>query len=270
MLGMSAFWTTIWGIVIGFGRGRTKTSGRYRCWLMKLCGPSRNDDESPRWRKMIQTYFTVLHFSERFKHWLAPKGWKVFMPMDAAVAFSIMTSHSVDTRDVRKVLKLVAENREWSCSYAQLDLFVDACGAVLVGFREGRYGTGHPLVPQARLLERLDLIAVRHDGSGWCLVDGDLVLLTNFILKLTGQDEYCQMTAECFLLLSFFFVMGDEALRADVEASGINIIEAVCFFGKVSMSYLEHLELFYQSYKNIAREDMPWLAEIVIGANAPV
>ena len=45
----------------------------------------------------------------------------------------------------KPVLKLVAKPREWSCSYGQLNLFVDACGAVLVGLAEGRYGLDHPL-----------------------------------------------------------------------------------------------------------------------------
>lgn len=50
------------------------------------------------------------------------------------------------------MLKLVAKPREWSCSYGQLNLFVDACGAVLVGLAEGRYGLDHwhPLVKELK------------------------------------------------------------------------------------------------------------------------
>ena len=42
------------------------------------------------------------------------------------------------------------------------------------------------------------------------------------------------MTAECFLLIAVFFVMSDDELRSKVEESEIDVMEAVCFFGKVS------------------------------------
>ena len=63
------------------------------------------------------------------------------------------------------------------------------------------------------------------------------------------------MTAECFLLLAPFFVLGDGVLR-DAVHSELKTIHAVCFFGKISMRYLAHLDHFLESYKNAAAEDM--------------
>ena len=65
---------------------------------------------------------------------------------------AVATSHSEDTREVRKVLRLVAKPREWSCSYGQLNLFVDACGAVLVELCDRRDNYGDATVVSVELM----------------------------------------------------------------------------------------------------------------------
>ena len=104
------------------------------------------------------------------------------------MVLSIWASHSMATWRVKKQLKMVVSAREWSCSYAQLALFVDVCGAILVKFSEGELEETDPLVEQARVLELLGLIAVERDEEGkYHVIDGDLVLLTNHLLEKTGQ-----------------------------------------------------------------------------------
>lgn len=251
----------IWAFDVAYGPERTKTLSGYRCWLMKMCGRRRREgDECKWWRKMIQTFILVLLFWEH-RGDIDTEGWTKFYDPDFAVTLAAACSHSTQTRAVKKRLDLVVCHREWSCSYAQLSAFVDSCGALLVALKTGAVREDDPLVKEARTLEALGLISVELLDSSWVVVDGDLVLLVNHILSLS-QGHQCRMTAECFLLLSQFFVLGDGDLRADLHAHH-RTIHAVCLFGKISMRYMLHLDHFFQSYKDAALADMLIFVELL-------
>lgn len=268
---MAVFTKRIWAFDVKYGQGRNKTHSGYVCWLMKMCGmPLPGDDEPKRWRKMLQTMVTVLRFGQQKNQFsqVDTRGWREFLLPAQAAMLGVLASHSQEARAVRKEMDLVSAHREWSLSYAQLSLFVDACGAVLVGMETNDVRFDDPLMREAKIMEKLGLIAVQRDGAARpVLVDGDLVLLTNHILDLSTETRYCKMTAETFLLIAFFMVMGDEKLRGNFH-SQCKTMHAVCFFGKISMLYVGHLQHFFQGYLDVADKDMSLFVELLVAAQA--
>ena len=264
----------IFGITITYdlAEGRTKTHSEYRCWFMKMCGLCVADGkETEKWRKMHQTYFTLmmLYLPDVRKQYAEDlSGWPEFPAPDAAMLMSVFASHSTATRDAKLQTAMVQPSRSWSCAYGQLSEFVEAMGALLVKFYQWQVFEDDPLVPQARLLEQLKLIAVQPDSTGkLCVVDGELVLLTNYILEQTSQ-KCCKMTAEAFLLVACFCSMSDDNLRRALERSDLKTIFAVCFFGKISMRYCEHLDLFYQGMLDKGGEYVPRMVAYLKAAAA--
>jgi hypothetical protein len=261
----------IWGFDIEYVQQRTKTHRGYKCWFLKMCGRCRNGDESPRWRKMIQIFMLILQFAymhvqprgEKLEG-LNTDGWVPFLSMEQAMIGAVITGYSDETWHVRKQLDLVKPHREWSCSFRQQSLFADSCCKMLIKRKEDVIAEDSPLVHQARQLERLGLIAVEPDFADkkkWAVRDGDFVLLVNHLLRLSGHTKYCKLSVEVFLVLSFFFVMGSDALRKRVEDCHGKTIHAVCFYGKISMTYLPHLQRFFQTCKENATAAVPLFVE---------
>jgi hypothetical protein len=261
----------IWGFDIEYVQQRTKTHRGYACWFLKMCGRcGLVAGELPRWRLMIQVFMLVLQFA--FLHVrpggkkledLDTDGWVPFLSIEDAMVGAVIAGYSEEAWHVRKQLDLVKPYREWSCSFRQMSLFADSCCKVLIKRKERVLEEDDPLVRQARMLERLGLIAIEkswEDDKKWAVRDGDFVLLVNYLLRLYGPSKYCKLSVEVFLILSFFFVMGSEDLRKRLQRRG-KTIHAVCFYGKISMSYIPHLKRFLQTCKENAKADVPLFVE---------
>ena len=240
---------TILGMTIAVYDDRTRTHSDYTCWLSKMCWGA----ESKYWRKVIVLFVACLGL------WNAPGLLFTTEYAGDVVRHVVSVFFSPSAHSARNMAGLVIAARHWSASWVQLGDFVDACGEALVAKERRELAGRGALAAYGATLVQMGLIQVCRIGEDeYVVCDGPLVLLVNHILSIGGQES-CKLSAEMFLLVCFFFGLGDEAIRDMCCA----FIYAACFYGAISMGYIQHLGSFFRSYENVAKSIMPNLREIV-------
>lgn len=252
------------GIKVPVENARAK-HGNYTCWLGKMCGHCwGSNKDSKFWR--ITILLTVLSMMVD----LSAHGASYTDSFNASVAV-VSFVYDPLAHDARLATGLVVGARHFSFSWNQLGKFIDVCAEAYVSNMKGtppeKLSSESQLVKFGLILVQLGLIQVAFDRKRgrWCAVDGPRVLLVNQILVL-GDQKTCKLTAELFLMIFFFFGVGDDNIRAQCTS----FIYAACFYGAISMSYVQTLGPFFMSYQGLANDPrlrMPFF-EIISASGA--